>query len=314
MLRESLKVVLDGYLHAKTESFTNHALAYFIKHDFPKDLSSLIGNKQSYKLTGSAGQTKWTDCPWVATLNTLITESPQRGFYVVYLFSEDMTGAYLSLNQGITDLRIAFGIQAKNILISQAAKYRSQVSPIPPRLRLTSINLAAKSSSTRSAFYQSGNICAIYYDAADIPSESVLVADYNLMLSLYERLVEQKNREEASIQLGQEGLPQNKLIEDLTNMKMHERIDRNPRLSYKVKKILGYTCQVCGFNFQNFYGPLGIGYIESHHLIPISQLKGQVISLDPSKDFAVLCSNCHRMIHKFDRPHDIQAFKTLLTA
>ena len=106
--------------------------------------------------------------------------------------------------------------------------------------------------------------------------------------------------------------PHDELIEDLTNMKMHERIDRNPRLSYKVKKILGYTCQVCGFNIYNFYGPLRSDYIECHHLVPISQLKGQVVSLDPSRDFAVLCSNCHSIIHKYNKPHDIQAFKDMV--
>jgi len=67
-----------------------------------------------------------------------------------------------------------------------------------------------------------------------------------------------------------------------------------------------------GFNFSRVYGPLGAGFIEAHHLVPLSQLKGQIISLDPSKDFAVLCSNCHSMIHKFEKPHDVQAFKTLL--
>lgn len=257
---------------------------------------------------------KWTDCPWVATLNTLITESPQRGYYLVYLFREDMAGVYLSLNQGITDLRNAHGVAARGILGSQGTLYRSQLYPIPSRFSLQSIDLATTSRSTRSAFYEAGNVCAVYYDRNNVPADDVLISDYNLLLSLYERLIQRQNLESAAIQLGDTGSQQGQFIENLANLRMHERIDRNPKLSAKVKRILGYTCQACGFNFSKVYGPLGARFIEAHHLVPLSQLKGQIISLDPSKDFAVLCSNCHSIIHKFEKPHDIQAFKALLRA
>jgi hypothetical protein len=32
------------------------------------------------------------------------TKSTQRGTYVVFLFSEDLSGVYLTLNQGITEV------------------------------------------------------------------------------------------------------------------------------------------------------------------------------------------------------------------
>jgi len=275
-------------------------------------MSILTADKKRYTCRGSAGRGKWTDCPWAVTLNTLITESPQRGFYIAYLFREDMAGAYLSLNQGITDLRDAYGTKARNILVSQGTLYRSQLYPIPSRFALQAIDLATTSPSTRSAFYESGNVCAIYYDRRSVPSEDVLTSDYRLILSLYERLIERQNVESAVVELGQSVVQQGQFIEDLANLRMHQRIDRNPKLSAKVKSILGYTCQACGFNFSRVYGPLGSRFIEAHHLVPLSQLKGQIISLDPSKDFSVLCSNCHSMIHKFEKPYDVQAFKALL--
>ena len=314
MLRESLGRILDRYLSAATEPFKDHELARFLRHDFPRALSDLVQDKRRYRVAGSAGQSTWADSPWVAVLDILITSSPQRGFYVAYVFPGDMRGVYLSLQQGITDLRLGSGDrQAKERLNAEAAKCRSQLGSLPPRLRLTTINLATQSPSRRSAFYEAGNVCAIYYDARSIPSEDVLVSDYHLLLSLYERLVEQKNREEASVQVGYEGLPLKKLLDDVTNMKMHQRYERNPQLARKVKRILGYTCQACGFRFGDFYGPLGADYIEAHHLVPRSELRGQIVSLDPGSDFAVLCSNCHSMIHRYDEPHDVEAFRALIT-
>ena len=45
-----------------------------------------------------------------------ITQSTQYGLYMVYLFKSDMTGFYLSLNQGITFLRMSI---EKNVIPTQ---------------------------------------------------------------------------------------------------------------------------------------------------------------------------------------------------
>ena len=44
------------------------------------------------------------------------------------------------------------------------------------------------------------------------------------------------------------------------------------------------------------YGDLGEGFIECHHKVPVSELKpGAKTKLS---DLAVLCANCHRMLHR----------------
>jgi 5-methylcytosine-specific restriction enzyme A len=53
-------------------------------------------------------------------------------------------------------------------------------------------------------------------------------------------------------------------------------------------------------------------YIEADHLMPVSNLKGNKISRNPTTDFAVLCQNCHRMIHRFPEPWDLAAFRKTL--
>lgn len=59
---------------------------------------------------------------------------------------------------------------------------------------------------------------------------------------------------------------------------------------------------VCGFNFEDTYCEIGLGYIEAHHLTPFSELKGRPTQLDPKTDFAVPYMNCHRMLHKVSPP------------
>ena len=68
----------------------------------------------------------------------------------------------------------------------------------------------------------------------------------------------------------------------------------------KKKQVLRLTgrlsCEVCEFDFARVYGELGVGFAECHHTLPLSDLRPrQRTSL---ADLAVVCSNCHRMIHR----------------
>ena len=56
------------------------------------------------------------------------------------------------------------------------------------------------------------------------------------------------------------------------------------------------VCQACGFNFQVQYGERGKDYIECHHTKPVSELSvGETTKLS---DLILLCSNCHRIVHR----------------
>jgi 5-methylcytosine-specific restriction enzyme A len=56
------------------------------------------------------------------------------------------------------------------------------------------------------------------------------------------------------------------------------------------------SCEVCGFDFAAAYGERGEGFAECHHKVPVSKLrKGSRTRLS---DLALVCSNCHRMIHR----------------
>ncbi|MCE5247833.1 HNH endonuclease [bacterium] len=55
-------------------------------------------------------------------------------------------------------------------------------------------------------------------------------------------------------------------------------------------------CSICGFSFESVYGKLGRGFIECHHVVPLAQSAGsRKTSLE---DLVLVCSNCHRMLHR----------------
>ncbi|MFJ9021648.1 HNH endonuclease [Streptomyces sp. NPDC102259] len=55
------------------------------------------------------------------------------------------------------------------------------------------------------------------------------------------------------------------------------------------------ACEACGFDFEAIYGPRGAGYIECHHVVPLHEAGEGRTKLS---DLALICANCHRMIHR----------------
>ena len=70
--------------------------------------------------------------------------------------------------------------------------------------------------------------------------------------------------------------------------------ERNKELRKQAINIHGTRCQVCGLSFAEKYGDIGEGFIEVHHIKPIS---GGPRVVNPETDLVCLCSNCHSMIH-----------------
>lgn len=55
-------------------------------------------------------------------------------------------------------------------------------------------------------------------------------------------------------------------------------------------------CEACGFDFLEVYGERGKDFIEGHHTKLVSELsEGDKTRVE---DIAMLCSNCHRMVHR----------------
>lgn len=73
--------------------------------------------------------------------------------------------------------------------------------------------------------------------------------------------------------------------------------ERNPKARLDTIKTQGLTCRICNFNFEDYYGSRGVGYIEVHHIIPLSVTKIERLT-NPEIDLIVVCSNCHRMLHR----------------
>lgn len=104
-------------------------------------------------------------------------------------------------------------------------------------------------------------------------------------------------------------------VEGNTKLVEHLRRERNRELVSRKKaetlqRCGRLECEVCGFDFEVFYGVVGQGFCEAHHLVPLAELdETRTAKLC---DLAVVCANCHRMLHRRNPPMTLPELRTQL--
>jgi 5-methylcytosine-specific restriction protein A len=161
--------------------------------------------------------------------------------------------------------------------------------------------------------YNVGNVAARRYARGALPSVSQLESDLGRFLALYGAWIDARDGVNEST--GEElpdGVSPGGGGEEVP---VASACGAQSSLARQAKKYHGVTCTVCGFNFEEAYGPHGEGYIEAHHLVPFATLSARpdTVILDPKTDFTVVCANCHRMLHRKPMP-SIDAFGAMLSA
>jgi 5-methylcytosine-specific restriction protein A len=97
--------------------------------------------------------------------------------------------------------------------------------------------------------------------------------------------------------------------------KLHKYIERNPKINKKKKdwyfNMYGkLDCEVCGFDYRVKYGELGEGFIECHHRVPLHLVDGETET--SLKDLALVCANCHRMLHRDLETLSVEGLKNVM--
>jgi len=111
----------------------------------------------------------------------------------------------------------------------------------------------------------------------------------------------------------------NRVLEDAEEGRVLTRLHRVRERSRKlveqckktaIKKHGRLVCEACGFDFSEKYGAVGKGLIEVHHTKPLHTLAdGDRTKLE---DLALLCSNCHRVVHSSRRWLTVEQVKALI--
>ncbi|MEU4370249.1 MrcB family domain-containing protein [Micromonospora chersina] len=197
-LGEALRGVrLKAYAHSQGRDQPAQQHLQAVRRELPALVPS--GMKV---LTSGAGQSLPV-VPWIAVLDSNVTTTAQEGLYVVYLYRQDLSRVYLSMNQGATQHQrnageagltgVAQDRAALAELRAETALMRKHLSEEALAGLAEVIELGAPRNRFLPCGYEEGNIAAIEYDPAQLPDEDALQADLNRFLALYAICVEIKS-------------------------------------------------------------------------------------------------------------------------
>ena len=100
-IRDELANVLTGYVHARqTQRFPGDFKIVFDRLSEGVRALPAVKAQPELKVRAGFGMGQWSRSPWVCLMDPLASASPQGGVFLNIKFRQDMSGVYLSLNQG----------------------------------------------------------------------------------------------------------------------------------------------------------------------------------------------------------------------
>lgn len=317
-LHETLQRILTDFPKASAKPLEGNALAAFIRDDAREAVEVGLGEVgKGFEVEGSPGQGNWAAVPWISVFDPAITTTATDGYYVVYLFHTSQPIVHLSLNQGTTKVRSEFKRQTRPVLRDRAELMRKRVSEFEKSLPVREIDLGSNARLPGDCVAR--HALGKSYTLADLPDEMSLRNDLQTTVRAYRALTYRGGIDadiETQTDLNEEfGIAQSTSVVETRKYAYHRKIERNRTAARQAKKFHGMRCQACDLDFAERYGVIGKGFIEAHHLKAISTLEERVaVTYDIGADFAVLCSNCHRMIYRYVDPSDLKSFRAAVLA
>ena len=191
-IKVSFEALLSSYLEAKKGVFGRKSSVWSVLKDMEKALSECgaVSRRDELNVYSRAGQGNWTTVPWVGIFDQRETTTSQKGLYCVFLFCADMSGVYLTLNQGVTELVEKYGrTEGRKLLRDNAIKVRGKVSQLEEADFILDDHVDLKSEAALAKDYQNGTIAYKFYPKGEVPSDHEIIKDLDVLLRVYQELI-----------------------------------------------------------------------------------------------------------------------------
>ncbi len=191
-LSEGLDAVLKQYPAARQTPFTGTHPINGVFQTLTQSLqsSSCVKEFPTLHVRSSTGQGNWARVPWIAILDERNTTTIQSGVYCVFLFREDGSGVYLTLNQGVTEpLRRLGAIEGKAELRTKARSIRLSLDPLKEAGFSLTDDIDLHTGPGLGSNYEVSTIAYKLYERDKVPQDDQLLVDLQALIGSYESMV-----------------------------------------------------------------------------------------------------------------------------
>lgn len=329
-LSKTFTEFIANYDSVNRENFAGNEVIKTITKTIPDMITRGLNlDIKKYLVKGSGGNGQPAEVPWLSIFVRDITTTATKGLYLVFLVKADLSGMYLSFNQGFTYFKDKYGTKEGKVKIRKAAREVRHILNTIPKDSLFDIDLECANILGKG--YEAGNIAAKYYDISNMPSDIELINDIREYINAYEELkgiigfrtVDQlydylllkddgyEISEEEEIEAVDKALASTEKEtkeaefkgekkdkkESIIDNKGKKVYPRDSKVAANAIEIAGYKCEVDEDHPSFIRRSNNKNYTESHHLIPLNCQDDFEYSLDVEENICSICSNCHNCIH-----------------
>lgn len=320
-MQQLLSNVFDNYFSTRLQlggraNLTGRPDQEALLTEIPKKIESYLAQRNLshlYKVKGSIGNGNIARVPWVGLFRKEITENAENGFYIVLLFSEDMSGCYLSLNQGITAIEQLYTRNFALKKMREGAEGARRSLDCYPEEHQGPIDLHSTGDLGRA--YEAAAIVSYPYSREEAPTDQIFFVHLDRLLVHYERLYQLFGKNLYSLFTVTEGEFQQVVMEKAAqarnaNIQSQAEVEalgalrltskgyaRSPLVAAEAIRAAQFTCEIDATHWTFTSKAKKQRYVEAHHLIPMSQQRSFPVSLDVVANVVSLCATCHRMLH-----------------
>lgn len=191
-IRAGFENILARYTRARTRDVFGKAHPLWAEFDRVASLyrgDPTVTRFADIGVRWSMGQGRWASVPWIAFLDKRWTTRTSDGVYVIYLFRADMTGVYITLNQGTEKLKAKFGADSRTEIQARAERFRQKVTSLGPLGFSLNDRIEMRSDLAPVRAYEDSTIAHKFYGLGAVPASDVLLADLGHVLDAYETLI-----------------------------------------------------------------------------------------------------------------------------
>lgn len=192
-IQQTLQYILDNFQTSKnTEQFNSNNSIWKKFEELVRTInkSKLIQDYPNIKVEWSIGRGNWARVPWIAFLDNRETNTTQSGVYGVFLFREDMSGVYITYNQGVTKILNEKGArEGRRILQEKANELRNDCEILIDNSFQLDNEIDLKASKGLGADYQVSTIAYKLYEKGNIPDDNKILDDIESVLKVYDMYI-----------------------------------------------------------------------------------------------------------------------------
>jgi hypothetical protein len=204
-LQAGIEQVLAEYGAARAGRFGSDAAiwATFEGLNETFNTSPPVVSRPTVSVNWSAGRGNWARVPWISFLDSRETRTTQRGVYPVLLVREDLSGAYLTLAQGVTEPKQL----GRAAMIAHLESIAFEVRRQSPELAAAGYQLDSavdlRTSAGLGRDYEHSVIAHKLYERGRVPNDDAILADLEAVLTACDRYIENRITQPPQIETDQ---------------------------------------------------------------------------------------------------------------